>query len=186
MTADAWRQGAKRIVAGIRKLPVIPDHPNWWVYKSIDGVRMHVDDPVATQIYYDHKILLGKEEGNSSQVNQAYDKFVAKCDKLDMRELLGILRKSTTITRGVVDQWGLVHVGLGALRECTVKTWTDSFQACNLDPSTRVSFEDWLKIYDHTFKLARNSSVRVLLTSSPCSRHCGMPCHQINAVRSLL
>ncbi len=42
-----------------------------------------------------------------------------------------------------MDQWGLVHVGLAAVRETKPETWTASFQACNMDPRNQLSFADW-------------------------------------------
>ena len=45
----------------------------------------------------------------------------------------------------VLDQWNLIHVVLCALRETTAQTWKQSFENCNLNPHTRVSFPEWCK-----------------------------------------
>ena len=76
-------------------------------------------------------------------VNQAFDKFVAKSDKINMRHVLDLLRRTTAVTKGVVDQWGLIHVGLAAVRACEARTWIASFIACNLNPLHRISFGEW-------------------------------------------
>ena len=43
------------------------DNPNWWALKIIDGYGPHTSSCAAMQIYAQHKILLLKEEGDSSQ-----------------------------------------------------------------------------------------------------------------------
>jgi hypothetical protein len=49
-------------------------------------------------IYADARIILLKEEGDSSHVNQAYDQKVAKDDKVTMRDCLGYLRQAEKLT----------------------------------------------------------------------------------------
>jgi hypothetical protein len=66
-----------------------------------------------------------------------------------MRGSLDFLRKSSQITRGVVDSWDLVHVGLAAVRELESKVWIHSFKKVNLHPHHRVSFADWCKCISH-------------------------------------
>ena len=52
-----------------------------------------------------HKILIVKEEGDSSQVCQPYDKKVALADKRHHRSLLNGIRVHT-----MIDQWALILV----------------------------------------------------------------------------
>ena len=73
----------------------------------------------------DHKILVLKEERDSSHVNQAYDKFVALHDKSKRRECLSTLRNEKCITKGVVDQHGLVRTGLICVATTKAETWTN-------------------------------------------------------------
>ena len=78
--------------------------------------------------------MMAKEEGDASQVNQAFGRLVAKADKATGRNLLGLLRTATGIARGVVDQWGLVHVVLGMARRHTAqhpKLWGKNSIAAN-------------------------------------------------------
>ena len=97
------------------------------------------------EIYAKHKIMLIKEEGDTSQVCQAYDQKVAKDDKTTMRQCLAFLRKSTEIANGYLDGWDLIHVGMAAVRELKSDSWVSSFGRVNLRPSTRVSFPAWCK-----------------------------------------
>jgi hypothetical protein len=143
MTEDAWVEMAPSMCAGIRAMPIICDRPDWWVLKIIDGFGPHTSSLRAMEIYSESKILLLKEEGDTSHVCQAYDQMVAKDDKRSMRACLAYLRASSKITKGVVDGWGLIHVGLAAVRELEPDSWVKSFKRVNLNPHHRVSFADW-------------------------------------------
>jgi hypothetical protein len=145
MTEKAWIAVTKKQIEGIRALPYVKNNPEWWALKVVDGFGAHVSSPEAMQMYWDAKIILLKEEADSSHVNQAFDKFVAKEDKINMRDLLSLLRRTTSVTKGVVDQWGLVHVGLAAVRMCVPRIWISSFKAVNLHPHFRVPFAVWCK-----------------------------------------
>ena len=65
----------------------IREHPEYWVVFSIDGFGSHLDVD-SLKVFADHKILVVKEESDTSQVSQAYDQKVAKEDKRVTRELL--------------------------------------------------------------------------------------------------
>ena len=149
MTEEAWLEMAPTIAKGIRNMPVISDRPDWWVLKIIDGFGPHTSSEQAMQIFADHKILLLKEEGDSSHVNQSYDQKVAKDDKRSMRDSLAYLRESNKLTKGTIDGWALIHVALAAVRELSPNSWTYSFDKVNLKPSTRVSFPEWIKRIEH-------------------------------------
>ena len=126
MTEDAWVELAPKMAKGIRNMPVICENPNWWVCKIIDGFGPHVSSEAAMQIYYDHKIVLLKEEGDSSHVNQAYDQEVAKSDKRSMRAALGFLRSANKVNKVTIDGyngWQLIHVGLACCRELLSEVW---------------------------------------------------------------
>ena len=149
MTEDAWVELAPKMGKGIRTMPVICENPNWWVCKIIDGFGPHVSSEAAMQIYYDHKIILLKEEGDSSHVNQAYDQEVAKSDKRSMRDALGFLRSSNKLSKSTIDGWQLIHVGLACCRELLPEVWVYSFKKVNLHPHHRVNFDEWCKRISH-------------------------------------
>ena len=109
----------------------------------LDGFGPHFNSLVAMMKREAAKALSCKEEGDSSHVNQAHDKFVAKEDKSNSSESLGLMRRARCNHGKIVDQWGLVHVVLHMMRATKPDTWTRSFQACNLDPRTRVPFSEW-------------------------------------------
>jgi len=92
---------------------------------------------------YDAKIICLKEEADSSSINQAYDKFTAKEDKRIQRKTLPYVRAMEI----VVDQWGLVHCGLAAVRHTKENPdiWIKSFRAVNLDPTCSIPFLEWCK-----------------------------------------
>lgn len=80
MTDVAWKAMAPKIGDGIRKMPVIKDHPQWWCLLSLDGFSSHMD-PDSLEVFAKYHILVIKEELDASQVCQAYDQIVAKHDK---------------------------------------------------------------------------------------------------------
>jgi hypothetical protein len=87
MTNEVWIKLTPFIANGIRKMPVIKDHPDWMVCMTLDGFGSHLL-PEALQAFTDAKIEVVKEEGDTSKVNQAYNQSVAKEDKKLIREQL--------------------------------------------------------------------------------------------------
>ena len=98
-------------------------------------------DPAALLIFSKHKILLVKEEGDTSQACQQYHQQVANQDKHQQRHLLD---KLCTTMKGVIDQYSLVLITNHALNKTRGHFWRSYFETANLLPSTRVSF-DFLK-----------------------------------------
>jgi hypothetical protein len=60
-----------------------------------------------------------------------------------------MIRNKTFYNKGVVDQWGMIRVGLFVIHSTAPETWMNSFHACNLDPSTRVPVPEWCKKIEH-------------------------------------
>jgi hypothetical protein len=149
MTEEAWVKMAPSMASGIRQMPVVSDMPEWWVLKIIDGFGAHTSSVAAMEIYEKEKILLLKEEGDTSHVCQAYDQEVAKADKRSMRTSLDFLRKNTRVTHAVIDSWDLVLVGLAAVRELAPASWITSFKKVNLHPHFRVDFRSWCDRISH-------------------------------------
>ena len=149
MTEEAWVKMAPSMAMGIRRMPIVSDMPDWWVVKFIDGFGAHTSSISAMEIYEKEKILLLKEEGDTSHVCQAYDQEVAKADKRSMRTSLEFLRKNTRVTQAVIDSWDLVLVALAAVRELAPATWVTSFRKVNLHPHFRVDFGAWCGRISH-------------------------------------
>jgi hypothetical protein len=53
------------------------------------------------------------------------------------------------VTKTIIDQLSLVNIGMFAICDTTREFWTHSFDSCNLDPHTRVSFGDWCERIGH-------------------------------------
>ena len=96
MTDETCIDIATAIAEGIRAMPIVSDHPDWWFVLFIDGYVSHLN-PWALKIYASHKILLVKEEGDVSDTNQAYDRHVAKADEFIVRRSLGNAHYRVTI-----------------------------------------------------------------------------------------
>jgi hypothetical protein len=79
------------LALGIRQMSVIRDHPNWWVCMTLDGFGSRVSVQSALKKIHDHKILIVKEEVDTSLLNQSYDQHVATCDKINVRTFLDII-----------------------------------------------------------------------------------------------
>ena len=88
MTEAAWCKIAPKIAFfGLRSLPVVCDKPEWWALKVIDGFGPHTSSLEAMEIYSSHKILLLKEEGDTSHVCQVC------CTKLGHGCLLNLIHQ---------------------------------------------------------------------------------------------
>ncbi len=66
----------------------------------------------ALQVFNDLKIMIVKEEGDTSAVNQPYDQNIAKCDKRKIRELLDLYR----FTLKIITQPDLIVICIKALK----------------------------------------------------------------------
>ncbi len=87
MTNKAWMEITPYLCDGIRAMEGINTHPDRWIFLSLDGFGSHIVGK-SLRKFARCKILVIKEEGNTSQVSQAYDQHVAKSDKKFTRALL--------------------------------------------------------------------------------------------------
>ncbi len=76
-------------------------------------------------------ITIIKEEGDTSQVNQAYNQSVAKKDKKVIRESLDILRSHQKLA--IIKQEPII-VCTDALRKVKPDAWVESFKKVNHHP----------------------------------------------------
>ena len=147
MDTEAWEKLTPFLINGYQSTSCHAKmSPNWWILEIVDGFGAHLASDKALQTRQNGKIRCVKEEGDSSHINQAYDKFVAKSDKLHQLEAANALKNASFITKGVLDQWGLVHAALFAIRACKEETRIKSFCKVNLQPSTRTDFETFIKL----------------------------------------
>ena len=96
---------SKAFAKGLGYLPIVQDYLDMWMVITLDGYGSHLQGD-ALQVFAHHKILIIKEEGDTSQVCQAYDKDVTKADKYHHRSFLNGLRLHVAM----IDQWNLVMV----------------------------------------------------------------------------
>ncbi len=145
MTDEAWIEMSERVALGIRCMPKIKDHGDWWCLLSVDGFGSHLKTE-ALQTFAKHRILVIKEESDSSQVCQAYDQMVAKQDKRVTRGLLEGFRFSR---HGIITQFELILIVNTSLnKEGSESAWRTSHIRVNACPSKMQPFTEWLKKHD--------------------------------------
>ncbi len=97
------------IAQGIRLMPHIKDHPDWQVCLTLDEFSSHLV-LAGLAPFTAANITIIKEEGDTMQVNQAYDQSVAKAkeDKKVIRELLDLLRSHQKLA--IIKQEAIIAV----------------------------------------------------------------------------
>ena len=136
---ETWVEIVPHLCKAIRKMPHVRDHPNWWCVITFDGYATHLL-PDQLKVFSDHKIMVAKEEGDTSQVCQSYDQYVAKADKREFRALLDAVRPHV---HRVLSQWDVIIVMCRALQKVNGQQWVKSFIKVNQHPDHRVSFQEW-------------------------------------------
>lgn len=152
MTDEAWQKLVPLLVKSIRKVvrdaawtlgidPAAADQ--LLVGLTFDGFKTHVKNLIELIHMSDKNILAVVEGRDSSEINQAFDRFVARAGKRRAAIALDQVRRSHITP--IIDQWMLVLVVLAMLRDCReTRVWENSFVAVNLHPHHRISFDDWL------------------------------------------
>ena len=104
----------------------------------------------ALAMRLNYKIISIKEEGDSSLVNQAYDKEVARSDKCVQCHNIAYLRQLKGLNN-FIDQWSLVLVGSVAVRFTRENPhiWINFFKAVNLHRCCMLPFKEWCKKIEH-------------------------------------
>ena len=69
------------------------------VLETLDGFSSHTNNLEANELRIKNKVDSLKESGDSSSLNQAYDRDAAKADKDVHRTHLGFLRQTKLKTR---------------------------------------------------------------------------------------
>jgi hypothetical protein len=138
MTDAAWLDLVPDLCKGIRAMPVVCQHPDWWFTLLFDGFGSHLGTE-ALKIFAEYKIQCTKEEGDSLDTNQAYNQLVAKADKRILREYLD---KACGRIGGIINQKVMIGLVIRSLSQVPSKTWVESFAAVNLHPDRRIPFEE--------------------------------------------
>lgn len=99
--------------------------------------------PAGLEPFTNALIEVVKEEGDTSQVNQAYDQSVAKEDKKVIGRALDLVRSTRKLA--VFKQETLVAVCIHALGNINPTSWVSSFRKVNQHPHHRIDFEAWCK-----------------------------------------
>ena len=148
MTNAAWDESAEELARGIRQMPVIKDHPNYWVILHLDGFKSHVMTYAAQMMFRRYKIMVVKENSHSSQINQAFDQAPAKQAKAETRRWLPSVWNCPNLIR-IMDQWTLLCVFMTGQDGGRKEAWTAGFKRVNLHPKHMMPIEVWLsKISD--------------------------------------
>ena len=124
MTDEAWLEIVPLLCEGIRAMPKVSEHPEWWFGLSLDGYGSHLKED-ALEIFADYHIMIVKEEGDSSQTNQAYDQRVAREDKRIISEKIDHLCAHNKSL--VINQKYLIGISIHAISLVEAKTWEKSF-----------------------------------------------------------
>ena len=145
MTYGSWLELVPHLCKSIREMNVIKEHQHCWVILSIDLYGSHVNLQRDHKILSAHKILVMKEEADTSYVNQAYDHIVGKADKIYMWSALQSV--SPTFGRSM-NQWILIAIAIDDQNRIKKEAWIDSFKKVNMQSHTRVSFDKWIEVID--------------------------------------
>ena len=141
---QAWDQIVPLLTKAMRACsPTVAAHPDWKMACTLDGFGSHVSTLAGVTGFRKAGIELVKEESQSSHVVQPFDRDVALNDKKMQRRLLDLVR-DTGVLGTIIDQHGLVLVGLQVVRESKPEHWISSFIKCNLHPKFRIPLDDWL------------------------------------------
>ena len=152
LTKDSWRIIVPKFIKGIRyqvvqicaKYGVSEEKANrLLVGVFFDGFKIHTEEELKLVEFAENNCLCACENRDSSEMNQAFDKWVAKAGKKRGAELIDMLRRSHIDP--IINKWTLVMIGLAMLRDCDESdVWESSFIAVNMHPLHRLSFEDWM------------------------------------------
>ena len=154
---EVWVEIVPRLIKGIRyvvqraaeEFGIDADTAsNLMVGLLFDGCIVHLKNLSELIKMADSNVLALNEGRDSSEINQAFDRFVAKAGKRRAAITLDHLRRSHI--QPVIDGWMLVLVGLQMLRDCAAsRVWENSFVAVNLHPHHRIGLDDWLQKIAH-------------------------------------
>ena len=105
MTDKVWNKLSPAFSKGLCDLLVIKDYPELWMFLNLDEYGYHMQGD-ALKIFADQNILIVKEEVDTSQVCQSYDKDVSLSEKWHHHHFLN----GISMAVNVVYQYALIIV----------------------------------------------------------------------------
>ena len=138
MTDEVYLGLVPKLCKGVREIPVVRDHKYWWCVRSLDVFGSHVNVHIEQEIFIEHKIIIVKEEGDTSEVCQAYDQWVAKLDKRYSRHNLHMVRKALGSS---MNQYHIIKLVANTQLKVTKKEWVNSFICVNMHPKFWLPFK---------------------------------------------
>ena len=121
---------------------MIRDFQKWWAFLTYYGFKSHVNVTEGPKNVAGERIRVEKEEAGTSAFNQSYDKFQAKQEKDQTRQLLELARRKVC---GRINQWKIIMIISTAIQNIPAKVWKDSFVSVNLHPHHHMTLHDWIK-----------------------------------------
>ena len=93
MPLEDWYELTPNTTKGNINLPIIHDAPSHqWVLNIVYGFETHTSSPKSMDTYAKYKVLMLKEEGDTSHVFQRYDQYAEKKDNANFRDDTSVLR----------------------------------------------------------------------------------------------
>ena len=152
LTDESWKEIHPHLTRGIRHVVRViaskfdidaATADKLLVGLSFDGFKAHLKNLIELVNFAIALILAMCENRDSSEINQAFDRFVARAGKKLAATCLDQIRRAHISP--IIDQWMLILVGLAVLRDCaTSRVWENSFVAVNMHPQHRLSFDKWI------------------------------------------
>ena len=100
-------------------MPVIRDHPYWWLSLSLYEFVTHVNVDAANEKCTKLNIFIVKEDADTSQTCQEYDQLQAKKEKNCMRPMFDLVASHC----GAINQWKLIVICFQALKKVKSSNW---------------------------------------------------------------
>jgi len=152
LTNEAWVKMVPILARSLRDIVEVACRPlgiskqqafQLKIILSFDGFKSHLE--AASLIKFaDFNIYCLVENRDSSAINQAFDKLVARSGKKRAARVLSLMTRSHITP--IIDQWYLVLVVLAMLRDCAQSNvWQNSFIAVNMHPDYRLDFQEWIQ-----------------------------------------
>ena len=105
MTDKVCNEMSKYFSAGIWELPIVRGYPYLWMVLNLFGFVFHLQGE-ALKVFAYNKIFTVKEERDTSQACQAYNKDIAKEDKHHHSSFLNGIH----VQINMVNQWAIFLV----------------------------------------------------------------------------